>query len=214
MATVNEDIRYLGKHFQEADNDAWDDHGCPNCGAEKMVRIAFSSPNIAPLQVGPIWLRCPRCRRGSVIAGGSQFPPRTPLRTPMGLPPLDQKIWEEVRACLSVGASVAAVMLCRKLLFHIAVAHGLAEKNDKDRAPTYSQAVSHLEEVGIITARMLPWVERIKDVGNDANHELSPVPPEQALDVATFTEQLLILAYELDALMSDPTQRTAEDQTT
>jgi hypothetical protein len=98
----------------------------------------------------------------------------------------------------------AAVMLCRKLLFHVAVAHGLPPKNDKDRAPTYAEAVDHLEEQGLVTRKMRPWIERIKDVGNDANHELSPIEPGVALDVATFTEQLLVLAYELDALMADP----------
>jgi hypothetical protein len=48
------------------------------------------------------------------------------------------------------------------------------------------------------------WIERIKDLGNDANHELNPIEPDVAIDVATFTEQPLVLAYELDALMADP----------
>lgn len=48
------------------------------------------------------------------------------------------------------------------------------------------------------------WIERIKDLGNDANHELNPIEPDVAPDVVTFTEQLLVLADELDALMADP----------
>lgn len=57
-----------------------------------------------------------------------------------------------------------------------------------------------------MTARMMKWVDRIKDVGNDANHALTTITPAEALDVATFAEQLLILAYELDARMeaADP----------
>lgn len=48
---------------------------------------------------------------------------------------------------------------------------------------------------------MKAWVDRIKEIGNDANHTLVPITKEQAFDVATFMEQLLILAYELDARM-------------
>lgn len=127
-----------------------------------------------------------------------------PLRKPAGLPDIDAAIWSEVRVCLGAGANAAAVMLCRKLLFHIAVANGLPPKNERDRAPSYMEAVNHLEGEGVVTKRMRPWVDRIKDVGNDANHELTPIEAGTALDVATFTEQLLVLAYELDALMASP----------
>jgi hypothetical protein len=48
---------------------------------------------------------------------------------------------------------------------------------------------------------MRRWVERIKDVGNDANHELTPISAETALLMATFTEQLVVLAYEFNAPM-------------
>jgi hypothetical protein len=35
------------------------------------------------------------------------------------------------------------------------------------------------------------WIERIKGLGNDANHELNPIEPDVALDLATFTEQVV-----------------------
>ncbi|MFC7359720.1 DUF4145 domain-containing protein [Nocardioides astragali] len=156
------------------------------------------------------WYRCPSCRQGIVRVKGTYYPSAQPLRVPMGLPAVDDRIWGEVRTCLGVGAHTAAVMLCRKLLFHIAVAHGLAPKDAKDRAPGYWTAVEHLENEGLITKKMRPWVDRIKDVGNDANHEVTPIGPDDALDVATFTEQLLVLAYEMDALMTDPTSAAPE----
>jgi hypothetical protein len=58
-----------------------------------------------------------------------------------------------------------------------------------------------MESEGLITKRMRPWVDRIKDVGNEANHEIVPVGRQVAIDVATFTEQMFKLAYEMDALM-------------
>lgn len=93
-------------------------------------------------------------------------------------------------------------MLCRKLLFHLAVTHGLPPKKDNGFAPGFAECVVHLEKEQIITQRMRPWVDRIKDVGNSQNHELEPISEEAALDVARFTEQLLKLAHEMDALMA------------
>jgi hypothetical protein len=148
---------------------------------------------------------------GAVRNGPFISPASKPLRTPAGLPPTDLAIWTEVRTCLGSGANAATVMLCRKLLFHIAVAHDLPEKNDKGRAPNFYEAVEHLQQQGLITPKMRPWVNRIKDVGNDANHELTPISAEMALDVATFTEQLLVLAYEFDALMAQQAAADHED---
>jgi len=72
-----------------------------------------------------------------------------PLDNPDGIPEDDLAARKEVRGCLSVGAHTAAVMMCRKLLFHVAVAHGLPEKNDNDRAPTFVEALNKLESEGV-----------------------------------------------------------------
>jgi hypothetical protein len=144
-----------------------------------------------------------------VSVNGSLRPAVAPLMAARGLPPAEEAAWSEARGCLGVGANTAAVMMCRKILFHVAVTHGLPAKNAKDRAPSFVEAVDHLESEGLITKRMRPWVERIKDVGNEANHEIEPVSSELATDVANFTLQLLRLTYEMDALMeaTDPSAK-------
>ena len=48
------------------------------------------------------------------------------------------------------------------------------------RAPSYMDAVKHLESVGVITADMREWVDEKKSIGNDANHELTPFLADQA----------------------------------
>lgn len=148
------------------------------------------------------WMRCVSCKSPTILANGVAHPSALPLHVPLGVSGVELAAWREVRECLSVGATTAAVMLCRKLLLHIAVAEGLAAKDDRDRAPTFNQAVEHLEQQGVITSKMRPWVDRVREVGNEANHEIDPVHPEVAMDVARFTEQLLRLAYEMDALMA------------
>jgi hypothetical protein len=58
---------------------------------------------------------------------------------------------------------------------------------------------------------MRPWVERIKDVGNEANHDLASISIDQAMDVARFTRQLINLAYELQAMIADHGDENAEE---
>lgn len=172
---------------------------CPHCGGSQMGVVAATKDE------GVVkWVRCASCLEGAVMNGGVIAPSVRPLRVPQGLPAGEAAVWDEVRECLAMGAATASVMLCRKLLLHIAVTHGLSPKSAKGWAPTFKDVVDHLEAEGLITKKMRPWVDRIKDVGNEANHELQPVSADDALDVATFTQQLLTLAFEMDALMADP----------
>lgn len=197
--------RHQGPSYPATEGRAWAEQTCPHCTAVQLLVVCLTikdeNANMPTVQEGgPAWYLCTNCRRPSVLDHGVVKPETRPLRTPRGLPPTDMVIWDEVRSCLGVYAYSATVMLCRKLLLHIAVDKGLPAKNSRNRAPSYLDAVKHLESAGVITADMREWVEEIKDIGNDANHELTPITDIQATDVATFTEQLLVLAYEMRAL--------------
>ena len=199
MTTPHEDLAIVDQRatsFGSTQDEAWAVRPCPECEGSQLAVIAYAQFSSQK------WLRCINCGCAIVDNDGTVSPPAKPLRAPAGVTGVELAVWNEARSCLAVGANTAAVMMCRKLLFHIAVAHGLPPKNDKDRAPTFLEAVDTLEAEGLITKRMRPWVDRIKDVGNEANHEISAVQPEVALDVATFTEQLLRLTYEMDSLMA------------
>lgn len=183
---------------------AWFDEVCPHCGLRQLIVVARQKRgNETPDEDAIKWLKCPSCLQGAVWISGAMHPGTQPLRKPKGLPATDAQIWAEARNCLGIGANVAAVMLCRKLLFHMAVENGLPEKNAKGFAPNFYEAIQQLESVGKITADMKPWVKKIKDVGNDANHEITPVTADDAKTVATFTLQLLVLVYEMKALMAE-----------
>lgn len=181
--------------YPRSDSEAFALGNCAECGGTQMIVLAYTDSEQA-------WYRCANCGLGLVDNRGAISPATAPLANPKGLAGTEMDVWSEVRRCLAIAAPTAAVMLCRKLLFHIAVSNGLPAKNDKDRAPTYAEAVTALERAEVITKKMRPWVDRIKDVGNDANHDLTPVTMDSAMDVARFTEQLLRLAYEMDALMA------------
>lgn len=203
MALLTDDLKTLHidnfSHYISGDDGAWWRAQCVNCANTSMMVVART----ARIR----WMRCTDCGSGLVENWGTVSPGGLPLSIPDGVIEDVLSCWTEVRKCLSVRANSAAVMMCRKLLFHIAVAHGLTEKDDKGWAPNFSQAVKHLEDEEVITKKMRPWVDRIKDVGNGQNHEISPIDYESALDVAKFTQKLLELAFEMDALMAEGSDR-------
>jgi hypothetical protein len=193
------DIYVVASHygtFSISETKAYTRDTCGRCGGTQMGVLAMTSEGEVK------WLRCMSCNSPAVNDAGTVYPTSTPLSDPLGLPNGEARVWREIRSSLGVGAYTGAVMLCRKLLFHIATTHGLEEKKSNGFAPSFAEALNYLEGQELITSRMRPWVNRIKDVGNGVNHELEPVTPQQAMDVATFTEQLLRLAFEMDAIMA------------
>lgn len=198
MATPLDDVVTVNAagSFGKHEDRAYAQGDCPRCGAHQFVVIAVTNTQ------GEAWLRCIQCKLAVALNQGIASPAQKPLRVPSGLPKDESELWSEIRECLGVGAYTASVMLCRKLLMHVAVAHGLAAKDSKDRAPSFAQCVDHLATEGIITKRMHPWIDRIREIGNEANHEIAPVAKDAALDVATFTQKLLELAYEMDDTMA------------
>lgn len=189
--------------WDTASGNAWaSEYECPHCGGRQLLRVAaVLDGNLSVQPELTQWFRCPGCNRGSVLQDEVVFPNARPLREPRGLPADVAAIWDEARTCLGAGAYAAAVLMCRKILLHVAVEHGLPAKNARDRAPSFVECVEQLEVEGVVTSRMRPWVDAIKDIGNDATHELTPVAAGDAERVATFTLQLLVLAYEHDVLM-------------
>ena len=198
MGTPFDDLHVINSryNYNQSDEHAFAMGDCSACGAHQFAVVGYTADTAG------IWLRCLNCKRGYVQNSGVVSPPMLPLRVPAGVSGVELEVWNEARECLGVGAYTAAVMLCRKLLMHIAVANGLSPKSDRGFAPTFVQCVEHLETEGLITNRMRPWIDRIKDVGNEANHEVVSVSKEAAMDVGSFTQKLLELAYEMDDTMA------------
>lgn len=216
MATSTQDLSVISNVYQS--RDAGDEKSsmrapCAFCGGDQMVVVAFSDARAVGGRPHVVWLRCISCFRGIVVNESGVSPSTMPLDTPEVLLGDDLVAWNEVRSCLAAGANTAAVMMCRKLLFHIAVAHGLPDKNTKGRAPSFADALEHLEDEGVITKLMRPWADKIKDVGNEANHEIPSTSSGDAMAVAKFTRQLIMLAYELPAMVAEnaPEELAAEN---
>ncbi|MCK9793305.1 DUF4145 domain-containing protein [Isoptericola sp. 4D.3] len=205
MANLTDDLIVVSATAQnQSSSSAWRDAICPNCGRAQCLVVAAAKARKAdnlPPEDAILWLRCISCRMGIVINGDVQSPGADAVGGVRGLPSDVADAWNEVRVSLAGGANTGAVMMCRKILFHVAVEHGMNEKTDKGRAPTFAQVLDHLRDVGLVTPPMMPWVERIRDVGNEANHELPATSLAEATRVATFTHQLLVLVFQMAAEM-------------
>jgi hypothetical protein len=103
-------------------------------------------------------------------------------------------IYEESRRATSAGCYTAAVLCCRKLLMHLAVAKG-APAGD-----TFKSYVEFLEKRNYVPPDCKLWVEQIKDTGNEANHEVVMMKKEDAEHLIAFCEMLLKIFYEFPAV--------------
>ncbi|HEU5071956.1 MAG TPA: DUF4145 domain-containing protein [Verrucomicrobiae bacterium] len=103
-------------------------------------------------------------------------------------------IYEEARTATSAGCYTAAVLCCRKLLMHLAVAKGAKEGD------TFKRYVEYLADNHHVPPACKGWVEQIKDAGNEANHVVKMMNREDAEHLVSFCEMLLKIFYEFPAV--------------
>lgn len=139
---------------------------------------------------------CPHCKYTTLFVEGKAVP-AAPFGDPVEhLPAEVRTLYDEARA-IAQSAPTAAVMICRKILMNVAVEKGA----DRDRSFAYY--VDHLATAGYVPPGGKEWVERIREKGNEANHEIMLMGPEDAEELLSFLGMLLKFIYEF------PTQAKA-----
>ena len=118
--------------------------------------------------------------------------------TVKNLPDDVKNLYNEARRCMAVSAYTSVVMLCRKLLMHIAVEKG-AEKNKK-----FYVYVNWLDENNYIPPDGKGWVNYIRDKGNDANHEIQLMNHQDAEKLMAFIGMLMKIVYEFPSMLPQP----------
>jgi len=107
------------------------------------------------------------------------------------------KIYEEARDSFSIGAYTAVMLLCRKLLMHVAVDLG-ADENKR-----FIDYIDYFETEGYISKNARPWVDQIRKLGNGANHEIMIGNREDAKKIIKFSAMLLKTNYEYPKEIED-----------
>lgn len=124
---------------------------------------------------------------------GQQHPGARFGDTVAALPKDVEALYGEARSCMTVKSFTSAVLTCRKLLMHVAVEKGAPENRN------FLEYVEYLADKGYIPPDGKGWVDHIRKKGNEANHEIQVMSPNDAEDLITFTEMLLKFVYEFPA---------------
>lgn len=138
---------------------------------------------------------CHRCGGSTFFDHSRQVPGPLYGRDVDSLPENIRLLYSEARNCMSVGASTASVLCCRKLLMNIAVAKG-AKEDQK-----FVQYVEYLTDHGYVPPDGKEWVDHIRKMGNEATHEIAIVDFNKAGELLTFMEMILIFIFEFPAIM-------------
>lgn len=102
-------------------------------------------------------------------------------------------LYQEARTATGAGAYTAAVLCCRKLLMHIAVAKCAPV------GQSFAAYVDYLAANHYISPDAKDWVDHIRQKGNEANHEIAIMSADDAKDLLAFSEMLLKTIFEFPA---------------
>ncbi len=152
-----------------------------------------SDPAYPDLLKAGIYL-CHRCGYPTFLLDGKQIPGSAFGKAFEHVPEEVNNVYDEARNCFGVNAFTAVVLLCRKILMHIGVEQGA------DPGKSFKYYVDYLSDNNLITATSLSWVDKIRKIGNQANHELIQNTKNEAKDILTFTSMLLATTYEYPAM--------------
>lgn len=106
-------------------------------------------------------------------------------------------LFKEAQDCFSISAYTSAVICCRKLLMSISVELEAKSGN------SFAYYVNFLNNNGHIPPNGKEWVDSIRKLGNEANHEIQFKTEKEAKLILTFTEMLLRFIYEMPGLMKE-----------
>lgn len=135
-------------------------------------------------------LFCPNCDCPTVKLGKRSVPGRPYGENVEELPEELAGLYLEARRCVIVSAFHASVMVARKMLMHIAVHQGACE------GQSFKAYVYYLEKNNLVPPGTTEWVDEIRKLGNETNHEIREFTEEDAQLAVDFLAMLLRMLYE------------------
>lgn len=142
-------------------------------------------------------LVCPNCNRPNFVDNfGEQFPGTTFGAELQFLPTDIDAVYSEARRCMAVNSFTGAVLLCRKLLMHIAV------EKEAEEDKSFAYYVNYLSENGYVTKGSEAWVNAIRETANEATHKIIHANRPEAELIVEFSEMILKNIYEYPAKLT------------
>lgn len=171
---------------------------CGYCSSSIAVNQGYNGRIENSSKYSSIYI-CHHCHQPTYfpVVGAGQFP-GVAFGSPVAhIPHKDvEELYNEARQAISVNAFTGSVLCSRKLLMNIAVSKG-ADTNLK-----FAEYVNFLADKGYVPPNGTDWVDHIRTKGNEATHEIAIMTREDAEDLITFVEALLIFIYEYPGMMA------------
>ena len=104
-----------------------------------------------------------------------------------------EQLYNQARRCIQAGAYTGCILICRKILMHVAVEEGAKP------GESFLSYVTYLETNNYITPKAKGWVDYIREKGNQENHEVGLSSLEDATLLIDFTSMLLRNVYDFPA---------------
>lgn len=170
---------------------------CGYCGNSLASNTGYFGKHPAGLAVIASIYLCHHCNGPTYFKqDGSQIPgPLTGYEVTNISDGSVRALYGEARCSFASNAFTGVILLCRKILMHIAVAKGASE-NLK-----FIEYVEYLSENHYIPPGSKDWVDHIRDKGNEANHEIVLGKREDAEELLNFVGVLLKMIFEFPAAM-------------
>lgn len=166
---------------------------CGVCGSEVSSNRGYRCfSNIAyNEEIGYIYI-CHKCNVPTFFSkGGIQIPGAKYGDNVLYLPEEVANVYNEARNCFSVNAFTSVVLCCRKLLMNISCELGAPE------GLSFVKYINYLEDNNHIPSRAKPWIDKIRQLGNDGTHKIENRTKEDAELAIQFTSVLLKIIYEM-----------------
>jgi hypothetical protein len=122
-----------------------------------------------------------------------QFPIATEFRSDSSWPPELAKLYDEGAKSFAGGAYTAASMVCRKLLMSCACHEGAADDQK------FAAYVDYITNNVLTFPKAKGAIDAIRKIGNEANHEIQFVGPDDAKRAMQIVTYMLSTIYSLPA---------------
>lgn len=171
---------------------------CSYCGESLASQLGY--PGVNP-QNGALraWIYiCHRCHQPTYFAfDGKQYPGSVFGDIVKDVSDASvASLYEEARRSYSASSYTASVLCCRKLLMHIAVSKGA------HAGLPFVDYVQYLTDNHFVPPGAKGWVDHIRKVGNEANHEIVVMTQPDAEELISFCGMLLKIIFEFPAAVA------------
>lgn len=168
-------------------------------GSNKGYQLSTYKDGSGNQGAGGLYI-CPMCNCPSFLFfdGNHQYPGAIAGDDVPHVPADVDALYKEARVCIANACHTAAVLVCRKILVHLAVGLGAAE------GLKFIEYVEYLSAQNYVPPNGKHWVDHIRTKGNEATHEIVLMTAGESGDLIVFVEMLLRFIYEFPAMVPKP----------